>query len=127
VGGRPLIIEPQGWCDNPQWHRGWKRLCSMSIKGGCNHFELIRFPNDSGLVIVALKVMSISLSPKLTNRVIRGYHKISDPTAIRSNNLDRKIDVMGGVDVLGDIVTRALHPDFPENIRFSVFTIHVAF
>jgi len=84
----------------------------MSIGGGCNHFELIRFPNDLELVIVPLKVMSISLSPKLSNGAIRGY---------------RKIDVMGGVDVLGDIVTRALHPDFPENICFAVFIIHVAF
>jgi hypothetical protein len=74
-----------------------------------------------------LKVMSISLSPKLSNGAIRGYCKISNPTATRSNSLDRKIDVMGGVDVLGDIVTRALHPDFPENICFAVFIIHVAF
>jgi len=101
----------------------------MSIEGGCNHSELIRFPIDLGLMIVPLKVMSISLSlsTKLSNRVVRGYCKISNPMATRSNSLDRKIDVMGGVDVFGDVITRDLHPDFREYVRFAVFTIQVAF
>jgi hypothetical protein len=71
--------------------------------------------------------MSISLSTKLSNEVVRGYCKISNPTAIRRNNLVQKIDVMGGVDVLGDVITRDLHPYFIENVRFVVFTTHVAF
>jgi len=98
----------------------------MSIEGGCNHSELIRFPIDSGLVIVPLKVMSISLSPNLSNEVVRGYRNIANPTTTRSNSLDQKIDVVGGVDVLGDVVSGALQPDFPKNICFVMFTIQVA-